>query len=144
MSGVIGGIGSKSGIIGSTEVEYKSGSYTPDCILDSAGNNKGVYTKIGDFVFATVDMDSASSSNGNTQGINQLPFTPYSESGVSAGGGGMTIHGKACGTMTLQIPPQADYAYYRSGHNSEAHNSGRSGSDMSNVGFEGFLCYITK
>ena len=144
MSGVIGGIGSKSGIIGSTEVEYKSGSYTPDCILDSAANNKGVYTKIGDFVFATVDMDSASSSNGNTQGINQLPFVPYSESGVSAGGGVNTISGKHCGTMTLQIPPQGDYAYYRSGHNSEPHNSGRSGSDMSNVGFEGFLCYISK
>jgi hypothetical protein len=144
MSGIINRVGSKSGLIGTTEISYESSSYTPDCIEDSASNNKGVYTKIGDFVFATVDMDSASSSSGSTQGINDLPFVPYSESGVSAGGGVNTISGKACGTMTLQIPPTANYAYYRSGHNSEPQNSGRSGSDMSNVGFEGFLCYISK
>ena len=50
MSGLINGAGSKSGLINTTELAYESGSYTPDCIQDSAGNNKGVYTKIGDFV----------------------------------------------------------------------------------------------
>ena len=51
MSGIIGGAGSRSGIIGETEIDYEEGSWTPAStsinLTPSSGAN---YTRIGNRV----------------------------------------------------------------------------------------------
>ena len=53
MSGIIGGAGSKSGVIGETELDYEEGTWTVTVggATASLGNTVGYYTKIGKMVF---------------------------------------------------------------------------------------------
>jgi hypothetical protein len=59
MSGIIGGAGSKSGVIGETEIDYEEGTWTPTPKGSSgttgswAHTMTGHYTKIGRTVFVT-------------------------------------------------------------------------------------------
>jgi len=56
MSGIIGGIGSRSGIIGTTELDYEEGTWTAALVLTggtavfNSSYNTGAYTKIGRLV----------------------------------------------------------------------------------------------
>ena len=47
MSGIVGGAGSKSGIIGETELDYEEGTWTPSYSNVDTSINAGFYTKIG-------------------------------------------------------------------------------------------------
>jgi len=47
MSGIIGGAGSKSGIIGTTELDYEEGTFTPAVASWTATVASATYTKIG-------------------------------------------------------------------------------------------------
>ena len=72
MSGVIGGAGSKSGIIGTTELDYEEGDWTPDAAGTDYASAYGTYTKIGRFVSCTFYITGAGSdSSGDVLG---LPF----------------------------------------------------------------------
>ena len=52
MSGLIGGAGSKSGVIGTTELDYEEGDWTPGIQGTSTGGTvTGKYKKIGDVVY---------------------------------------------------------------------------------------------
>ena len=79
MSGIIGGAGSKSGVIGETEIDYEEGTWTL-----GTGNMTAVsasfscnYVKIGQLVTVNVKQTSGTlewtSSGGYLTG---LPFTP--------------------------------------------------------------------
>jgi len=82
MSGIIGSAGSKSGVIGTTELDYEEGTWTP--VLNFNGGTtgivtstaKGKYTKIGRVVHCEVQVHIT--DNGSSTGsasISGLPFT---------------------------------------------------------------------
>ena len=81
MSGIIGGAGSKSGVIGVTEIDYEEGDWTP--IISDTSNNAtgysvqaGYYTKIGRKVFLTgrIQTSNLGSVSGNIV-LGGFPFT---------------------------------------------------------------------
>ena len=93
MSGIIG-VGSKSGIIGSTEIPggYEEGTWTPT-YGGSDGNptvgysiNAGHYTKIGRYVICSAQMNTSSVSSGSGNVLLQpLPFAVGSETRMAGG-----------------------------------------------------------
>tara|TARA_Y100000310_G_scaffold240484_1_gene244301 strand:- start:228 stop:680 length:453 start_codon:yes stop_codon:yes gene_type:complete len=80
MSGIIGGAGSKSGVIGTTEIDYEEGTWTPD--FEAAGGGsmgatvQGHYTKIGNTVFYSAIVDITSTVSG--YGAVNLKGWPFS------------------------------------------------------------------
>ena len=85
MSGIIGGAGSKSGVIGETELDYEEGTVVNPLRLGSSTVNTDtggtwtsktyVYTKIGKLVHVNVHIDTASLNLGTTGAISiHLPF----------------------------------------------------------------------
>ena len=82
MSGIIGGAGSKSGIIGTTEIDYEEGTFTPAIWIDSTISGvtqqlqDGMYTKVGNLVSCTValSISNKGSGSGNVT-FRGLPFT---------------------------------------------------------------------
>ena len=88
MSGVIGGAGSKSGIIGQTELDYEEGTFTP--VLgghsgtsgQSYGAQAGSYIKIGKMV--TVTCMTSLSNKGTVSGNAVVSGFPYALKGSSA------------------------------------------------------------
>ena len=79
MSGIIGGAGSKSGVIGETELDYEEGEWTL-----GTGNMTAVsaafscnYVKIGQLVTVNVKQTSGTLEWGSAGGyLTGLPFTP--------------------------------------------------------------------
>ena len=84
MSGVIGGAGSKSGIIDETELDYEEGTWTPT-FISSIGNNLSVssgtfighYVKIGGTCKFSIYLFNATLAGtfNNSDNIWTLPFT---------------------------------------------------------------------
>jgi len=84
MSGIIGGAGSKSGVIGETELDYEYGDFTP--IVTAGGTQMstgggasiiGYYVKIGRT--ATLSMKLWSIPVGTSSGailVTNMPFAP--------------------------------------------------------------------
>ena len=66
MSGIIGSAGSKSGVIGETEIDYEEGTWTPALNLSSPtySNQNGSYTKIGDTVTLWLRLTITNHSSG--------------------------------------------------------------------------------
>ena len=94
MSGIIGGAGSKSGVIGTTELDYEEGTwdatYTGASATGTAGGRTGRYTKIGNVVVAYVSLYSASTVSGTWTGqlrVSGFPFTflEYGICGITSG-----------------------------------------------------------
>jgi hypothetical protein len=84
MSGIIGGVGSKSGVIGTTELDYEEGTWTPTSdygilngTITGISNNK--YTKIGNLVNVNAFFTNSTTGTlavGDTIYIKGLPFQP--------------------------------------------------------------------
>jgi len=81
MSGILG-VGSRSGVIGKTELDYETGTWTPTVEFGGGttsitySHNLGRYTKIGNIV--TADLQIIMTSKGSSTGaatITTLPFT---------------------------------------------------------------------
>ena len=86
MSGIVGGAGSKSGVVGETELDYEEGIFTPatngDTVID--GNNSyGNYVKIGRLVTIHMNISCSSTNNSNTFQISGMPFPALDLSGTS-------------------------------------------------------------
>ena len=83
MSGIVGGAGAKSGVVGTTEIDYEEGTWNP-VVKDTSGNaftmhgsyNTCSYTKIGRTVTCVGEFDttSAGSANGDIR-VHGFPFT---------------------------------------------------------------------
>ena len=115
MSGIIGGAGSKSGVIGTTEIDYEEGTWTPslscgyNCHLWGIASvvvSNAIYTKIGNIcrfsckVYVTKDgSQTTNSSNINFTGF---PFA--------------VTHNQHGGAQ-LHCPENGDFGYlqHRSG-----------------------------
>ena len=99
MSGIIGGAGSKSGVIGTTELDYEEGTWTVTWFDAASGgtqesattNATGYYVKIGKLVhcsFMQVEL-KASSAGGSSGVYYTLPFTTSSTNKTS---GSVALH----------------------------------------------------
>ena len=87
MSGIVGSTGSKSGVIGETEIDYEEGEFTP--IISSGvtsigyhSNRYGYYTKIGNTVIFRmyVRLSSGTLASANLE-FGGLPFVVSSKAG---------------------------------------------------------------
>jgi len=83
MSGIIGGAGSKSGVIGETEIDYEEGTWTPALYGNSNGSDpngygyrSGFYTKIGRLVTCQfyLHYNSVGTNSGSYMVLKDLPF----------------------------------------------------------------------
>jgi hypothetical protein len=80
MSGIIGGAGSKSGVIGTTELDYEEGIWVPNqgsaITLVGSFNSSGTYIKVGNLVTLQGVIGGSTSvalsGAGNT--ISSIPF----------------------------------------------------------------------
>ena len=86
MSGIIGGAGSKSGVIGYTEIDYEEGTFTA-IPADSSGNVDttkqvvGQYTKVGRMVtiqFGKANVTTSGLTSSDVFRVNGLPFASNS------------------------------------------------------------------
>jgi hypothetical protein len=80
MSGIIGGAGSKSGVIGTTELDYEEGSWTPAINLASIAytSRTGRYIRVGNLCWLWIHINlSSHSSTTSTNNwlISGLPFS---------------------------------------------------------------------
>ena len=85
MSGIIGGAGSKSGVIGTTELDYEEGTWTAG--IESGGGSfdtavNCTYTKIGRQVTCHMYLNALASPTGDPFVLNGLPFTSSSSPSV--------------------------------------------------------------
>jgi hypothetical protein len=90
MSGIIGGAGSKSGVIGITEIDYEEGTWTPVIDCEGSGSfnlnssyNTGSYIRIGNqcTIAGYLQIDSESSPSGQMN--ISLPFVSNANSAAS-------------------------------------------------------------
>ena len=92
MSGLINSAGSKSGVIGTTELDYEEGEWT-GVVTDGTNNmtmngswTTGFYTKIGNIV--TVSGQFITTAVGSASGgirLAGLPFTSFNNGSVHGG-----------------------------------------------------------
>lgn len=102
MSGILGSAGSRSGILGETEIDYETGTWTPvvqtgqpsfgTTITFTGGTQTFTYVKIGGVVqiYFSVAAATSSAPSGDECRIIGLPFT--SGSGVFYPGTNTIIH----------------------------------------------------
>ena len=94
MSGIIGGAGSKSGVIGTTELDYEEGTFT---VTGTNVVSQGCrYTKLGKFIHITLKFVASGGTMGSVVG--GLPIT--SAGGVvseSPGGGAVVYQNESAG-----------------------------------------------
>ena len=130
MSGIVGGEGSKSGIIGTTELDYEEGSYTYTLLFSSSGSitpRTGYtllkYIKIGRVcnIFGKIETDAESSPSGQMR--LSLPFTAGANDNSvgTSNASGMTTHFRNAGATFedsfLAVGANAVYAsFWRMDH----------------------------
>jgi len=126
MSGIIGGAGSKSGVIGYTEIDYEeldstildfgNGSYGSGGFSGKARSNEFV-TKIGNIVHVglRVTLTHSGNTNGTTIIARNLPFLPEPNSNMhgmialmSATGSASTASGGDTSIMRFGTNPATD------------------------------------
>ena len=87
MSGLINSAGSRSGVIGTTELDYEEGTWTPTNSgsgwSQSAGDSR--YVKVGKMVSLYVYLQMGTNT-GSAMKISGIPFTPASGSYTSSTG----------------------------------------------------------
>jgi len=82
MSGIINSVGSRSGVIGSTEIPggYEEGTWTPTTGGTSSETvNRAKYIKIGNQVTISFDLSISTIGTGSTTTLSGLPFANPSD-----------------------------------------------------------------
>ena len=70
MSGIIGGVGSKSGVVGDTEIRYTEGDWTPASTVGTLSNQSFTHwRRIGDQVWYSASVTFDGSGGGTVQRI---------------------------------------------------------------------------
>jgi hypothetical protein len=77
MSGIVNSAGSKSGVIGETELDYETGTWDAANSAFGLSIYQGAYTKIGNICFINVRLRSSGSGAANF--FTGLPFTCYAQ-----------------------------------------------------------------
>jgi hypothetical protein len=92
MSGIIGGAGSKSGVIGTTELDYEEGTWTATNLGItgvSLSNDYGNYVKVGNLVTIHANISYSNTDTSVLFTIGGVPFPPKDLSGTSLENGGV-------------------------------------------------------
>ena len=123
MSGIIGGAGSRSGIIGQTEIDYEEGTWTPAFLGTTSQSGQGydsqhgTYVKIGKWVHCHffIDMNTEGTFNGMLA-LGTFPFaTATTAIGGSALGTGGPLYFQVSGDsqiyFNLQLGASSTTAY---------------------------------
>ena len=104
MSGIVGGAGSKSGIIGTTELEYEQGTWTPGLSGFTSGPTNGTharqanYVRIGNFVHFWLDL--------NDEGNDVMAWTTaLTITGLPTFGGSLISGGQFHSVLTANSYP---------------------------------------
>ncbi len=133
MSGIVGGAGSKSGVIGQTELDYEEGTWTPSDShnMTISGTFTGYYVKVGKLItLSWYAVGAATLSHGSNGGTwSSIPFASGT-SGASVGHGGMSD-----GTPTRHVP-----CAVFNGNNTNIYFSAAITSD---TGYNGNISYFT-
>ncbi len=88
MSGIIGGAGSKSGVIGTTELDYEEGTWTVTNSSATPQSQECIYTKVGRLVHCSGHFESnASSTSASLWGGLPFPSSSDVSQGVRPAGG---------------------------------------------------------
>ena len=95
MSGVVGGAGSRSGVIGKTELEYEEGVFTggiPNVSGPTCTN--GYYRKIGALVFCGFKLNLATivGNAGHGVGMSDLPFAALEDDVLGGSNNGFNYY----------------------------------------------------
>jgi hypothetical protein len=86
MNGLVGDVGARSGVVGTTQIDYEEGTWTITNSSQTPGGPVGVYTRIGDLVYISGYFASGSGgTSSDTWG--GLPFTIANSDGARGGGG---------------------------------------------------------
>jgi hypothetical protein len=95
MSGIIGGAGSKSGVIGTTELDYEEGTWTP-AYGSSSGSftsitynttlTKGTYIKVGKLVHIQGYIRTNARVKGSADGAVHIDGLPFPATSVTTSG----------------------------------------------------------
>ena len=75
MSGIVNSIGARSGVIGETEIDYETGTWTAANSAFGLSVAAGTYSKIGNICFINVKLQS--SGSGAADFFTGLPFSCY-------------------------------------------------------------------
>tara|TARA_Y100000310_G_C20173930_1_gene574966 strand:- start:43 stop:513 length:471 start_codon:yes stop_codon:yes gene_type:complete len=90
MSGIVGQVGARSGVVGSTidgtQLDYEEGTFTPTFLTggvaaSTLGSVYGFYIKIGKFVSVFIEINITSGGGSGNITVSGLPFTSRSSSG---------------------------------------------------------------
>jgi hypothetical protein len=100
MSGIINSAGSKSGVIGTTELDYEEGDWTPTGT--AMGVCTGRYIKVGKQVscWGLLSKDGAATSRTAWGG---LPFTAHDYNTAGTTGGGGCVYNTQHGSPMISI-----------------------------------------
>ena len=125
MSGIIGGAGSKSGVIGETELDYEEGLWTITFGASSSGTitinssyDQASYTKVGRLVTinAWTVVSSVSSPSGEFE-IRGIPFAPSTSAEDSDYSAGSIAYCQGWNALTsahsMSVWTGPGYAYFR-------------------------------
>ncbi len=89
MSGIVGQIGARSGVIGTTELDYEEGTWSPTmntATTFSATTNTGFYRKIGSLVqISGYILNWTWTDNSNNVTVESLPFTANANNNFASG-----------------------------------------------------------
>ena len=85
MSGIVGTIGAKSGIIGETELDYEHGNFTLSHSVFNLSNNYSRYVKMGHLVYCTGYLKFGASATSSVV-FTGLPFTSRGDAANNCGG----------------------------------------------------------
>ena len=75
MSGIINSAGSRSGVIGTTELDYEEGTWTGAIAVGGGTVAQEWYTKIGNIVHGGFIVSFDATGGGGTEYVTGLPFT---------------------------------------------------------------------
>ena len=132
MSGILGQIGARSGIVGSTtdstQLDYEKGTWTPIIQANGSGGdeigeftvNSCTYTKIGNQVFLScrITESGGAPSNANAITFKNLPFASTETGWNCVGSASTTEYGNATvlndnyGDNIININHGTGWAYY--------------------------------
>ena len=119
MSGIIGSAGSKSGIIGTTELDYEEGAWTPTnnglSNITLTGASTGTYVKVGKLVTVHAICTYSDTSGSHGFAIGGLPFIAHDLSNTSLENGGIFSYwqGHDANMSALYPYVNSDGAYIR-------------------------------
>jgi len=108
MSGIIGQVGARSGIVGSTtdstQLDYEEGTFTPTFLTGGSASSTldsayGFYIKIGNFVSVFIRINITSGGGSGNITVSGLPFTSISSTGFVTTGVIVTSNIDASGEM---------------------------------------------